>query len=63
MTNGKWRLCALSDWQEKPFFSESRAGIAAKGEPSTVVRNWYFDTPAQRDKALFERFEIKEVTT
>lgn len=53
-----WKLAEFGNINNQYHFSESRPGIAAKGEPSVVLRTWWFDKREERDAFLASRHAI-----
>lgn len=55
-----WKLAEFGNINNQYHFSESRPGIAAKGEPSVVLRTWWFDKREERDAFLSSRHRIAD---
>jgi hypothetical protein len=53
-----WKLAEFGNINNQYHFSESRPGIATKGEPSVVLRTWWFDKREERDAFITSRHDI-----
>lgn len=57
-TIANWRLAGIHDAANAFQFTQARYGIAAKGEPSTVLQTLRFDSRKERDAALTKQYDI-----